>query len=62
MDGYASIGGNIAGLDKSDILSFEAVGLVLIPNKTGILVNRGLRLKAVNIANSGGVSSGDATG
>ena len=53
----------VAGLNHSCVLCFEVAGLVLCPDKTGILGNRGLGFKAVDIANlsddTGGVNRTD---
>ncbi len=41
----------VAGLNHSSILCLKVTGLVLCPDKTGILGNRSLGFKAVDIAN-----------
>ena len=48
----------VAGLDHVCALSLEAAGLVLSPNKTGILGDGRLRLEAVNIPDLGNDSGG----
>ena len=43
----------VAGFNHSGILRLKVTGLVLCPDKAGILGNRSLRLKTVDIANLG---------
>ena len=43
----------VAGFNHSGILRFKVTGLVLRPDKSGILGHRSLRFKAVNIADLG---------
>ena len=43
----------VAGLYHSGILCLEVPGLVLCPDKAGVLGHRSLRFKAVNVANLG---------
>ena len=40
----------VAGFNHSGVLRFKVAGLVLSPDKTGILGNRSLRFKAADIA------------
>ncbi len=40
----------IAGLDEPGVLGLELAGLMLCPDKTGELSNRGLGLKAVDVS------------
>lgn len=40
----------VAGFDHSGVFGLEVARPVLVPDKTGIFGDRGLRIKTVNIA------------
>ncbi len=48
----------VAGFDHSGVLRFKVTGLVLCPDKAGILGNGRLRLEAVNIPDLGNDTGG----
>ena len=48
----------IAGFDHSGVFSFKITGLVLCPDKTGVLGNGCLRVKAADVANLGDDTGG----
>lgn len=54
----------VAGLNELSVLGFKITGLVLRPNDSGILGDRGLGVKAVDVADlgddTGGVDLSDA--
>ena len=55
---------SVSGFNHPGVLCLEFTGLVFVPDKTGKLGDRGLRIKAVDIANlsndSGGVNLANA--
>src|SRR5574344_1322863 len=48
----------IAGLDHASVLSFKITRLRLRPHETGVLGNRSLRLKSVDVADLGDDAGG----